>query len=189
MSTRLCFTDCESSGLHPEQGHELWELAVIVREPHMPDVEYVWQIRPDLNLADPESLEISRFHERFIVPDGWDAVQIYEDGSQEKGQIARALYGIQDVLQDAYLVGAVPSFDDAMLKALVRRYDRPVLWRHRLICVETLVAGALRHPVPQGLRKAAEAVGVKVDDDARHTALGDARLARDVYDAVMGGAR
>lgn len=183
---RLVFVDTETTGLDPRE-HQVWEIALILRnELGMPDDEHVWQIRPDLDRADPVALEKSRFHERFLVPDSHNAVKVMKDGGLWKMPIHEALFDIQDILRDSYMVGAVPSFDDAFLKALLRTFR--IQWKHRLICVETLVAGALKQPVPLGLRKAAEAMGVKVDGDVLHTALGDARLARDVYDAVMGGA-
>ena len=182
----LCFVDVESTGLSPHRGHALWELAVIVRRPGVgQDDEYLWQIRPDLDAADPEALEMNGFHSRFRVPDGCDAVRVMDDGGLWKLPLHEALFDIQVVLHDAYLVGAVPSFDAAMLSSLLVSHDRRVPWRHRLVCVENLAAAVLGEPVPQGLRHAATALGVEVDEAGRHTAMGDARLAMAVYDAVM----
>lgn len=182
----LCFVDCESTGLSPHRGHTPWELAVIVRRPGVgEDDEYLWQIRPDLAAADPEALEMNGFQSRFCVPDGCDAVRVMDDGGLWKLPLHEALFDIQVVLHDAYLVGAVPSFDAAMLSSLLVAHDRRIPWRHRLVCVETLAAAVLGEPVPQGLRHAATALDVDVDEAGRHTAMGDARAARDVYDAVM----
>lgn len=186
---KRCFIDVESTGLDPRV-HRPWEIAVILREAGMPDEEHVFQIRPDLTRADPESLRIGRFEERFAVPEGWDATWAVDTQSVWRMQTHEALSEIQPLLGDAYLIAAVPSFDDGMLKALMWDHDRRIRWRYRLVCVETLVCGALARPVPYGLKDAADAMGVKYDPDELHSALGDARLARDVYDAVMaGGAR
>lgn len=181
------FLDLETTGLDPRT-HHLWEFAAILRDEYgCADEEFVWQIRPSLDTADPVALEKCRFEERFLVPDGRDAVRVMSDGGLWKLEPHEALHDIQDLLRDAHIIGANPTFDDGFLKALMHAQGRRIGWQYRLVCVENLVAGALKLPGPLSLRKSAEAMGVKVDDDARHTALGDARLARDVYDAVMGG--
>ncbi|GAA3956989.1 hypothetical protein GCM10023085_44430 [Actinomadura viridis] len=185
---RLAFTDCETTGLRPDLGHGIWELAVIIRHPADGwDEEHVWQIRPDLKTADAKALEINDFHRRFLVPDGAEALWFPYDRREPVTQTAReAATQIQGLLEDRYLVGAVPAFDTAMITRLLLSHRLEPRWKHRLVCVENLVAGAVGQPVPQGLWKAAVAVGVPVDPAVRHTALGDARLARDVYDAVLG---
>jgi DNA polymerase III epsilon subunit-like protein len=181
------FLDIESTGLDPQRDH-IWELAAIVRDEWgMPDEEHVWQLRPILVDADPIALEKGRFDERFVVPDGVDAVKVMPDGGLWKLARHEALHDIQDLLRDGHIIGANTAFDDSFLKALMRMHERRIVWNYRLVCVENLVAGALKKPLPVSLSESAEAMGVKVDPDTRHTALGDARLARDVYDAVMGG--
>jgi hypothetical protein len=181
------FLDSETTGLDARI-HGIWEFAAILRDEWgTPDEEHVFQLRPNLETADPVALEKCRFNERFVVPDGVDAVRVMDDGGLWKMAIHEALFDMQELLRDAHIVGANPAFDDGFLKALMHAHERRVGWQYRLVCVENLVAGALKLPVPHSLRGSAEAMGVKVDDEGRHTALGDARLARDVYDAVMAG--
>lgn len=186
----LAFVDCETTGLRPDLSHSVWELAIIRRgpdeDPDWWETEHVWQIRPDLNVADPEALEVNDFLRRFRVPPGVDALWFPQEQSEPIPQtFAEAAAQIHRLLDGAYLVGAVPSFDALMLTHFLRGHGLEPAWRHRLVCVENLSAGALGLPVPQGLRHAAASVGVWVDPEARHTALGDARVAREVYDAVM----
>lgn len=59
-------------------------------------------------------------------------------------------------------------------------------WSHRLRCVETLTAGHLGREIG-GLSDCAAALGI--DTPAAHTALGDARTARAIWDAILGGSR
>lgn len=192
---KLAFLDCETTGLDPFAGHTIWELAVIVRRLGENRVdgsdfeweeEHVWQIRPDLNTADPEALDMNGFFRRFKVPSGVDALW-FPEFQREPIQVIRiaAVTQIRDVLDGAFLVGAVPSFDAGMLTHLLLGHGLKPSWRHRLVCVETLAAAVLGEPVPQGLRHAATALGVEFDEAGRHTAMGDARLAMAVYDAVM----
>ena len=78
------------------------------------------------------------------------------------------------------------SFDAERLSRLLRAHGACPGWDHRLLDVETYAAGALGRPGPVGLRETAALLGVDVDDQALHTALGDAALARAVYEAARG---
>lgn len=100
MSTpTLAFVDVETTGLDPYQ-HEIWEVAVVLVHPEMPDdarlraigltpenwsreargtvqsdgsvmTEYVWHLPVDLGRADPVALRIGRFYER------WEGAKAY----------------------------------------------------------------------------------------------------------------
>lgn len=186
----LAFVDTETTGLRPELGHSVWELAIIRRgpdeDPDWWETEHVWQIRPGLTTADPEALDMCGYHQRFRVPPGVDTLWFPQEQREPIPQtFAEAAAQIHRLLDGAYLVGAVPSFDALMLTYFLRGHGLEPAWRHRLVCVENLVAGATHQRIPQGLREAASQVGVWVDPEARHTAMGDARVARDTYDAVM----
>jgi hypothetical protein len=60
-------------------------------------------------------------------------------------------------------------------------------WHYHLVDVETLAAGALRMAPPWDFDKLLGEVGLTYDEADRHTALGDARMVRDLYDAVLRG--
>lgn len=184
--SRLVFLDTETVGLDPRKHHP-WEIAAIIREPGLPDEEIVWQLRGDLTEADEKSLEVCRYSERFAVPDGFDACRIEADGRHWRLARHELWLEVQAVLRGAHMVGAVPSFDAAMLTAQFQKHDFRLTWHHRLICVENMAAGLLGWPVPRGLGKTAEALRISVDPDGVHTALADARVTRDVYDAVLAG--
>lgn len=189
--TRLVFLDTETTGLDPRT-HQIWEIGVILRDEYGLETEALWQIRPDLATADPKGLEIGRFHERFKVPEGVDAVQVDSDGGLWKLALHEMLHDFQDVVRGAHLIGAVPSFDDAFLKALLQPRDRRIGWHYHLCDVENLAVGYLAakgEPLspPWDSEVLSAKLGVDPSRYERHTALGDARWARDVYDAVMGG--
>jgi len=184
MSRPIAFVDTETDGLHPQR--RAWEVAIIRRDPDGTRQEWRAFLPLDLRHADPMALQIGRFWDRH--PSGRkvsgkepcpsdSAVMSAHEAAK---QIMRLTFG-------ATIVGAVPSFDTDVLSRLLRSEGYLPSWHHRLRCVETLTAGHLRIEAG-GLADCALAVGLSYDPTALHTAMGDARLAEQVYDRVMGGA-
>lgn len=204
----LAFVDTETTHLDAEIG-EAWEVAVILREPDAisrdDDMEYVWQVRPDLTAADPESLKIGRYHERFNVPETAEAAFTGCTPAVPMTR-AEAVAVITNIVRGAVLIGSNPGFDDRFLRKLLGRGSAQ--WHYRPVCIATLAAGRklgmaemVRRvggtpipsddvPFPFSSRDLSRWTGVEPPgDDTAHTALADARWARDVFDAVTGGAR
>lgn len=180
----FAFVDTETTGLNPET-HMIWELAVIKRLPDGPDVETVYQIRPDLVMADEEALEIGRFHDRFKVPPGERAAVIDGDGVQPV-DISHLRYQLERMLRGVVLVGSNVASDASFLRVMLR--DQP--WHYRVVNALELAAGSLLArgedvPMPWSSADVSRRIGVEPPgkDDA-HTALADARWARDVFDEV-----
>ncbi|MFE1362602.1 3'-5' exonuclease [Streptomyces harbinensis] len=192
MSYPLCFVDTETTGLDHRR-HVAWEIAVIRREPAGTDTEHLWQIRPtrdSLAVAEVEALRISRYHERMAVPEGAEAMQIIPDGTARQLTLPKLADALQATLEDAVLVGSNPAFDAAFLKALLAGVTEAP-WHYRPVDVATLAAGHLigagrgnEVTVPYSSRALSRAVGVEPPGDDAHTALADARWARDFYDAA-----
>lgn len=184
----LAFVDVESSGLDVWAGHRPWEVAAIIRHQDGGETEHRWQIRIDADTADPVALEKGRYQERCLLPSHWEAAIIGNFSEPVfKATAWAAVDHMRQVLHGVTLVGANVGFDREMLAALFHDHGLAPSWHYRPSCVENLVQGALRLPAVPGLKDAAELLGVKYDPDELHTALGDARLCRDVYDAVMAG--
>ncbi|MFJ6487040.1 hypothetical protein [Streptomyces californicus] len=194
----IAFVDTETTHLDADLG-EVWEVAVILREldgTEPTDTEYVWQIRPTFVNADPESLRIGRFRERFAVPPNAEAAHTHPDfGSATRLTRGDVINAILDALRGAIIVGSNPGFDDRFLRKLLG--PGSAQWHYRPIDIATLAAGFMWAQEPELMAKdtkpissrwLSRQVGVEPPgDDVAHTALGDARWARDVYDAVTRG--
>lgn len=197
----LCFIDTETTGLHHER--RPWDVAVIRREPDGTSVEWQAFLDVDLSKADPFALQIGHFYERHPLgrwlsgrggdlnrPWAWrvnDASRcLLMEREDAALQFARITHG-------AHIVGAVPNFDTSTMGDLARNNELLNAHHYHLIDVETLAVGFLAgrgEPIapPWSSDDLSAALGVTPPGDVeRHTALGDARWAQRLYDAVMSG--
>lgn len=177
--TRLVFLDTETTGLLLND--HIWEIAAIVRDPGAPDVEYRWFVQHDLDRA-------------ARLPDDFRADHDARYRADEALTPADAAQRIYSMTRDrAHIVGAVPNFDTERLARMMRRHGIEPGWHHHLTDVENLAIGYLAAnghalTLPWDSIALTTALGVPAPED-RHTALADARWARDTYDAVMRGGR
>jgi hypothetical protein len=166
MTAPLCFIDTETTSLRPDR--RAWEIGIIHRVP----------------VTDSMALKIGRFYERHP--------QAVAGGPLERRTIDMPVVPEQMAMSE--------------LEAVTR--DISPSWHYHLIDVEALAVGALSHSAAFGRSSAGSkreltgsitalpwksddlsaALGVTVSDEDRHTALGDARWAMRIYDAVMCGA-
>lgn len=178
--TKLAFVDTETTGLNPER-HEIWEVALVLREDHAPETdartstttEHVWQLDVDLGRADLIALNVGHFQERRASREALTYTPHF-------------LEDFIDLTWGAHLVGAVPSFDAERLERLARRHGFCPGWHYHLVDVEAVAAGALGFRPPWKSEELSGSLGVAVPSgEDRHTALGDARWARDLYDTAI----
>ncbi len=188
--SRLCFVDIESTGLEADR-HEVYEIGLIVRDgDSRMDPEWRWWLPVNLTRADPNALRVGRFFERRPPQNHtWSgALQWAPDisGKIEQADVRDVAASVMELTAGAHLVGAVPSFDAAFLSRLLRAHGCCPAWNYHLVDVEALAAGLTQTEPPWDSGKLFSKLGVDPDQFDRHTALGDARLAKATYDFVMG---
>lgn len=206
--TKLIFLDTETTGLDPKR-HEVWEIAYVEHGMgNSYDAGFEFQVWPDLTLADPNGLRVSKFYDR-------------ERMSQDDGQVAPALMRYTEwsdkdaaehqdwtpttpehiasllahVFDGAHIIGACPWFDDAMISKFLRRWGQAATWHYHLIDVEAMAvgylarAGTLIDP-PYRSDELASLIGIPpIEERLRHTALGDALWVRSWWNAMRKDAK
>ena len=173
----------------------LWEIGLIFRSVGQRDAPMRWQIRPNMARANPRSLEISKFHDRFVVPAGAEAIAWLEPGKPLVVMtLRRVVHMLGALLEGASIYGMVPSFDTERLRLLFERFDVGAVWHYELHDVQDLAAGFLAREgtaarvsltPPYDSAALSRAMGVAPPQEA-HAALGDADWAQRLHDTVMG---
>jgi DNA polymerase III epsilon subunit-like protein len=177
----VIFVDTETTGLEP-QLHELWEIALIEENGR----EHVFYREPiALHNSDPTALRISGFYDR--VRDTQRPIStggIHGFNTDELSKDAMLAGQIATLTAGKHLVGAVPSFDARFLEMFMRINGFAPAWHYHLVDVEALVAGQLGIRPPWNSHELARQIGVP-ELDGKHSALGDARWAKLMYEAVF----
>lgn len=170
----VCFVDTETTGLDPDR-HEIWEVGLIT-----PDgTEHQWFLQVDLGRADPVALGIGHFHERCPQP-------------QRVTTRSGFASAFADLTRGMHLAGAVVSFDEERLRKLLRSSGACPEWHYHLIDVEALAVGWLcankwTADLPWSSDELTALLGLAVPgENERHTALGDARWAKRIYERICG---
>lgn len=175
--TSLLFLDTETTGLDPDD--HIWEIAVIHRSPDHPTFTRHWFVQHDTTKAERLPDAFRRDHDARYQP----------NAAITPADLVERLYAL--TLGRPHVVGAVPDFDVTRLNRLARAHGVTLGWHYHLIDVETLAVGWLAArgtpvPLPWSSDDVSQMVGVIPPTDGRHTALGDAVWAMNVYDAVIG---
>lgn len=192
----IAFVDIETTGTDPNR-HHIWEIAIV--RPDLATPSYCVQLAVDLRTADPGALRITNFYDRHSS----------ERLLGDERTVAKTVAGL---LSNTRLAGNVISFDAAFLDSWLRQKGQAPAWDYHLIDVEAIAVGYLmaelrdpdqtkekyrslekqdRHKALVSLydkwssKTISELLGVPLPEQA-HTALGDAKHALAMYEAVCG---
>lgn len=152
--------------------HDVFEIACIRFDIDTGDVldEHSWWMPADLTSADPTALRLNGYYDR-------------EPNDDEKTPRVAVAETFARLTAGAVLIGCNPSFDDLRLELFLREEGFAPAWHYRPFCVETAVAGKLG--VRPGWKSSDDlSKQLGVDPTGRHTALGDCRWAKAMYDAI-----
>lgn len=191
MSAPICFVDTETDGVHP--GRKVWEVAIIRREPDGQEDEWSAFVDIDLSTADPAGLRIGRFYERHPRGQVLATPQRRRlDSSGLLGACADVAEVVARMTYGAVIVGINPGFDTAGLDQFLRANGLAPAWDYTPVCAKTFAYGFLAGRGTLFLPRwktehLADVLGIPpIAEAERHTALGDARFAQRVFDAVLG---
>lgn len=187
MNSDLVFIDTETISLAPT-GNAIWEVAAIFG-----DTAHVWHLAGlDLSQAEPKALSINGFLGRHNRMSGvWPDAKFDEHGVvYEKCSRSFFAHTFMRFTFGKTLVGANPAFDALRLSDLLLSQGACPGWHHRLIDVEAMYLGyqcgdEVVLDTPMSLSFTAELLNVEVPESDHHTALGDARVVKAVYEKML----
>ncbi len=153
---RIVFLDTEFDTLSKPH-RQPWEIGVIIRDPGEKDVEFEWQLRPDLTpLSSPDSLRIGRYYRRCRItdkPPGTALVtvnpaltELPPGGGDLSGRLTTAgavANQLAPALDGAFIVGLVPSADERTLDNFFPQWSHLFTGHYRIKCVETMALAYL----------------------------------------------
>lgn len=198
MIDDMVFVDVETIRLEPDRD-VVWEIALLYPSKDLgrtPAETVVWQIMPDLALADPKALEVNRFHERLTPALHGTPVRtaalVQPDGDYALPYpVTEIVKELQSRLAGKTLVGSKPTFDMDHLAAFC---GTPPKWRHHPLDIASMVYGfsaVFCHSGPPKVAFRSEdlsrRLGVEPAGFDRHTALGDCQWAYAQYRAMTCG--
>lgn len=200
------FVDTETVRLDPVPGRvTVWEIGVVT-----PTGRWLWQLRPELGIAQPEALRVGRFAERALprlggLPVGGgvrlvapDRPGLWEPGGASDAEVTLApedlVVELLGVLAGACMWGSSPEFDARHLRELAASVGMVPSWWRRTWDVASAVAGwcsarGVKTEVSRddgwlGSDDWSRACGVDPARFDRHTALGDALWCREQWIAI-----
>lgn len=206
MTRRAVILDTETTSLKPAYGTGtgvIWELAVMEYEE--PGDRYVWQMKPNLAVADPAALGVGHFYERTAkncracsAPTrAYNLVHSQEGADPHWSSPEAVAAEVAVMLDGATIIAANPAFDAGFLTAFLNTCGQAATWHYRLRDIGSMAWGyCQRRGMKPGTVPAmdastddfAHALGVDPGRFERHSALGDCRLVAAMLNVIEGGA-
>lgn len=161
------FVDVETTSFH-KTFRRPWEIALIADH----DASVIYHVDDlDLTGSDEESLAKSAFWKRYNKDS--EVILLSEN------IIAKTVY---TVTRNKNLIGCATWFDAAVLEEMLERNNLKPEWND-VICIQKLVSDRVGKRI-QGLANCADILEISYDKEKLHSALADAKLAKEVYEKV-----
>lgn len=169
--TRAILFDTETTGLEPQLGHRVIEVAALELMNDLPTGRHFHAlIHPERDIPD----DATRIH-------GITLAHL-----TDKPRFAEIVDDLLDFFGDGQLVAHNAPFDFAFLDAEFGRLGRPILERSRMI--DTLALAKQRFPgMPNSLDALCRRFSIDLSARTTHNALLDCRLLAEVYVELTGG--
>lgn len=169
--TRTILFDTETTGLEPQLGHRIIEVAALELLNDLPTGKHFHAlIHPDRDI--PE--DAARIH-------GFTLAHL-----ADKPRFADIVEDMLAFFGDGKLIAHNAPFDFAFLNAELARLGRPILLPERMI--DTLALAKARFPgMPNSLDALCRRFAIDLSARSTHNALLDCRLLADVYVELTGG--
>lgn len=181
FNQRVVIVDVETTSLDPHE-RVVWDVGLVIREVDGTYTEqqfFVSLTQREIDRANPKSLDIGGFYERYNE---------YE--ALSKGTVA---HHVQDVTRGALLAGICVDFDAVSLDNLLRSVGLVPEWDYHLVDIRTLAVGYLNGKSPDSVDfpsdqdTVADLLGIDpIEEEDRHTALGDAKFGAAMLREILG---
>lgn len=171
MNQRSVLFDTETTGVDPETGDRIIEIAAIELINDLPtDQFYHVLIHPEREIP----IEATRIH-GFTLAD-----------LQDKPKFQEIVDGFLDFIKDDPLIAHNASFDFRFVNAELKRIHRPLLSMDRM--VDTLQMARAQYPSsPNSLDALCRRFSIDLSERTTHNALLDCKLLSEVYIQLTGG--
>lgn len=163
----IVYVDCETGGL--DEGHESFEFGFI-----RGDEELLIWLPFDPAKATQDALRKNKY---YLRKQECEAKHLHDP--------ADAAWKIARITTDCILAGDNVQFDAGKLKRLLAQNGLKEAWYYHLLDVPTFAGGVLGMTPPWTSQDAADILGVKQDENEKHTALSDARRSKRVHEAAL----
>ena len=150
--------DTETTGIHPELGHVLYDVAILR---HDSGIKFHWFLEltsKELAFADPEAMAVGDYYGR--------APKVGK--IQPSGRVTVA-ESIAELLKGCIICGMNPHFDNMFLRAFLDTYGIKPTWDYHLLDLWSMSFGVIGPN--KGTGDILKALGI--DRVQKHTALDD----------------
>ncbi len=166
----LCFVDLENLGLSEDAASEIFEWACIDED----GTETLLWLPVDLSKAEENALKVNKYYLR--CDEGYKKYGV--DAATGAMMIAKKTTGKTIVGNN------VGPFDTRHMRSLLHKHGLKPAWHYRVLDVVDVAAGVLGLSYPWTSKQVSEAFGINQNGD-EHTALGDARWNKKIYELAM----